>query len=934
MDYSGFTPNNSTTTYGNFSDNNTVASDFMGEFLSEGCWLETSTGGFNFLPPAPLPSTTLALNDPSSHYYLPSLDSNPHQQMDQEDQTEGAFPESESILVEGTELGRRRWIGPRANPGPCSSVKERLVLAIEYLKECTKNMNVLIQLWVPIRKGGRYFLSTYDQPYSFDPNSKSLADYRNVSRAYQFAVEEDREESVGIPGRVFLGRLPEWTPDVRFFKRDEYPRISYAQQYDIRGSLALPVFERGSGTCLGVVEIVTTTQKINYRPELQHVCQALEAVDLRSSQYFSPPSVKACDELYQAALNEIVEVITSVCKTHRLPLALTWAPCVQQGKGGCRHSDENFTHCVSTVDTACYVADLEFLGFLEACSEYHLFRGQGTVGTAFTTTKPCFATDITAFSKTEYPLSHHARMFGLRAAVAIPLRSFYSGSADFVLEFFLPKDCQDPEEQKQMLNSLSIVLQQACQNLHAVVDKELEEEAVLYPVKEVVVASDGKPAISSTTNALKEACSKESSWLAHMMEAQQKGKGVSISLEYQEEEPNEEFKVTTHWDNSSTQVGLRSGQAFSEFGAQLQRSSESKGSVEGGGDSYSYGGRHSSGGRKAGEKRKTKTEKTISLPFLRQYFAGSLKDAAKSIGVCPTTLKRICRQHGITRWPSRKIKKVGHSLRKLQLVIDSVQGAEGSIKIDSFYNSFPEFSSQQAHSTFSSLKISDNSNSKQESGLFSFGSSAPLKSPASSCSQTSSSSIYCATGVKQHSTTINALSSADTLMTENLCGILHGASCSDAELHALNQHEPNLIIHRAESLNKSIGEHPGPETLPPSLLPESSSQNSRDGCGGGAFRVKATFGDVKIRFSLHPNWSFGALQLEIARRFNLDDVSRVDIKYLDDDCEWILLTCDADLQECMEIFRASQGHTIRLSLHHASNQSLGSPFGRMACLKS
>ncbi|KAI4350216.1 hypothetical protein L6164_004689 [Bauhinia variegata] len=38
----------------------------------------------------------------------------------------------------------------------------------------------------------------------------------------------------------------------------------------------------------------------------------------------------------------------------------------------------------------------------------------------------CNSTDITAFSKTEYPLAHHAKMFRLHAAVAIPLPSVYT----------------------------------------------------------------------------------------------------------------------------------------------------------------------------------------------------------------------------------------------------------------------------------------------------------------------------------------------------------------------------------------------------------------------------------------------------------------------------------------------------------------------------
>ncbi|XP_065865926.1 protein NLP2-like [Euphorbia lathyris] len=890
------------TTSGNFSGS-AMDLDFMDELLYEGCWLETSDS-FSFSQPTP--STSAAPQ------YFPFVDSistqNQHiqQKSESENQTNESLVKSEGFPIGGSELSRSLWIEPRAYERPASTVKKRLMQAVAQLKGYTENREILVQIWVPTKKEGKNVLTTIGQPCLLSLKSESLASYRFVSETYHFPVDGDSKDSLGLPGRVFLGMLPESTPDVRFFRSDEYPRKSYAKQYNIGGSLAVPIFERGTGSCLGVVEVVTTSQNISYRPELETICKALEAVDLKSSQDYCPPSVKACKEFCQAVVPEISEILASVCTTHNLPLALTWARCFQQGKGGCRHFDEKFAHCISTLDSACMVADRELLAFHAACSEQYLYAGQGIVGKAFMANKQCFASDIAAFSKTDYPLSHHAKVLNLHAAVAIPLRSSSTGSADFVLELFLPKDCLDAKEQRRMRDLLPLSIQQTCRSLHVVMEV-LEEDSWCTPV-----ASDGTHNILENykvrSSSLKEASLEGSSWISQMMVAQQKGKQVYVSWD-QPKEPKEEFKVASHLDGSLEELYLKHG--YTESG-EVQHDFKLRDNVEGISNS-SFTGQNSSGGRKTGEKRRTKTEKSISLEVLRQYFAGSLKDAAKSIGVCPTTLKRICRQHGITRWPSRKLKKVGHSLKKLQLVIDSVQGAEGAIQIDSFYKTFPDLSSPNicGNGSFGFLKMNDDSkplNPHPENGPVNAGATAS-KSPSSSCSQSSGSSTCCSTETKKHSIMDNASNPVDALKAEYPVGELKRAR-SDAELHAVYCEEPKPLV-RSQS-HKILGDNPILETLP--TLPKSGGRCMPE---SGTFRVKANYGEEKVRFSLQPNWDFNVLQGELAKRFSIKDVSRIDLKYLDDDCEWVLLTCDADLEECKDIYRIHQGQTIRMSVHQS-----------------
>lgn len=164
---------------------------------------------------------------------------------------------------------------PLDNPDGYCVIKERMTQALRYFKESTEQQ-VLAQVWAPVKSGGRYVLTTSGQPFVLDPHSNGLHQYRTVSLMYMYSVDGDSQGQLGLPGRVFRQKSPEWTPNVQYYSSREYPRLEHALLYNVRGTLALPVFESSGQSCVGVLELITTSQKINYASEVDKVCKALQ----------------------------------------------------------------------------------------------------------------------------------------------------------------------------------------------------------------------------------------------------------------------------------------------------------------------------------------------------------------------------------------------------------------------------------------------------------------------------------------------------------------------------------------------------------------------------------------------------------------------------------------------------------------------------------
>ncbi|CAN6277506.1 unnamed protein product [Urochloa humidicola] len=668
--------------------------------------------------------------------------------------------------------------------GGGGGVKERIARALRIYKDAAAaggggGGGALVQVWAPARDGGRRVLATRGQPFVLaPPQCHRLFQYRTVSLTHAFPVDgAGAPGERGLPARVFDAGAPEWTPNVQYYGTGEYARISYALIYDIQAALALPVLDPGAGSCVAVVELVTTSPALRFADEVDKLSKALQEVALRGAQICRPAPEVCNDKAAELAMSEVSDILNTVGEAHKLPLAQAWVRCKR-----CSTVTEHAN--LTAAGTPFYVADADqsLLCFREACVEHHLRPGRGgLVEEAAAARGPRFCADVTKYSMDAYPLAHHARFWGLGGCLALCVQlshhddeeeSMDAGRREAcVLEFFLPSECRDGVAQKVVADAVAATITERFGNGHlkAIVIRGLHDLAL-------EVDADGECVLQSDRVIMADAT---------------------------------QFELYDHGEDEkdSDEEGLHLAAAVGA--ADIEAPEMNNGDQNGGEDPRLQV-------SETKKKTKRKNEKTVSLEVLQRYFSGSLKDAARSLGVCPTTMKRICRQHGISRWPFRKIAKANRSLVKIKCVFDSVPGS----------------SNPMATSTPATAAA------------------ASQQAPAA------------ATARGDHA--LPCLSSA------------LGMASSQGSCHA-----------------------PPPPR-------DATFRTPLHGVDSGVVTVKASYrGDI-IRFRVPCSAGVATVKGEVAKRLALE-AGEFDVKYLDDDNEWVLLSCDADFQECLEVVPALSG---------------------------
>ncbi|PWA42301.1 NIN-like protein [Artemisia annua] len=513
------------------------------------------------------------------------------------------------------------------------AIKERITSALKDFR--FRDKGVLVQFWSPVAVRNRWLLTTWDQPFGVGGADEGLYSFRLKSELHAIVVDVEDTEELRPPGRVYSQKLPEWSFDVD----------GWGNKY---GYIDLPVFESSGDSCVGVLEIITSSNYVDYAFEVQEVSRALKSelhaivVDVEDTEELRPPGRVYSQKLPEWSFDvdgwgnkygyidlpvfessgdscvgvleiitssnyvdyafEVQEVLRALKRSQLQPIYFGLTVFVRRTderrryeldgilkvlKAVCDDQELPLAQTWSLSGHASFVANS---GNIEhSCSSFN----RSCIG------KVCLSTDITALDEDNYPLVPFAREIGLTSCLAIYITSLELG-VEYVIEFFLPHSTDDADVQRLMK-----AVKQQIQNTSCMRVDIMSAPQVIGGLPFLSWDLDTPPLpITLLTE-----------------------KGAPQDSEDMEEENMENEPSNSHVVGTSQSIA-----PYLEQG--IGNSDTNPGKVR--------------------KKRKRKSsESSITLEKIQKHFGKTMDEAAATLNVSRSTLKRICRNHGIPRWPYR-----------------------------------------------------------------------------------------------------------------------------------------------------------------------------------------------------------------------------------------------------------------------------------------
>ncbi|XP_071910040.1 protein NLP6-like isoform X2 [Coffea arabica] len=189
------------------------------------------------------------------------------------------------------------------------------------LQLVTKTERCLVQFWGLVKNEDKTYLTTRDQPFALQCSShldvKKLCEYRKHCLEYLIPVDDDGDEVqriIGPPGRVFRSGLPEYAWNVGDYTSREYPQRDYAISR-VAEYWALPIyyhptqhlpigtleFASPSYTCLPRFRVLEKLKNLPRELNLTTTCVSLLA------------KVNSCQRGEIAIIDEALSKVREIC---------------------------------------------------------------------------------------------------------------------------------------------------------------------------------------------------------------------------------------------------------------------------------------------------------------------------------------------------------------------------------------------------------------------------------------------------------------------------------------------------------------------------------------------------------------------------------------------------------------------------------------------